>query len=254
MQFQLSETFQLLLLAHLLADFVFHPNTMAVNKMHSNKVLFLHALIAGLTTYVIVFDFTAWVTPLLVVATHWVIDKIKIIVMEKKFETLSGARLFVIDQLCHIATLFLIIIFSFLLINVFNFSIGFASPVAWSPYARNKILPLLFAILFAGPVASTLIAKMLEPFTPTKGATLMGGGKLIGYLERYLIIIFILFQQWECIGFLIAAKTLLRFKEAKAGRKRAEYVLLGTLLSVFIAILCGVFLLASLIRLPFTAA
>ena len=82
----------------------------------------------------------------------------------------------------------------------------------------------------------------------------MGGGKLIGYLERYLIIIFILFQQWECIGFLIAAKTLLRFKEAKAGRKRAEYVLLGTLLSVFIAILCGVFLLASLIRLPFTVA
>ena len=83
MQFQLSETFQLLLLAHLLADFVFQSNTMAVNKMHSNKVLFLHALIAGLTTYVIVFDFTAWVTPLLVVATHWVIDKIKIIVMEK---------------------------------------------------------------------------------------------------------------------------------------------------------------------------
>jgi hypothetical protein len=43
---------------------------------------------------------------------------------------------------------------------------------------------------------------------------------------------------YEALGFLIAAKSLLRFQETDT--KRTEYVLIGTLLSFGVAVLLGV--------------
>lgn len=64
-------------------------------------------------------------------------------------------------------------------------------------------------------------------------------GKLIGYLERCLILIFVVLSQYEAIGFLIAAKSILRFGEASSGTEKSEYVLAGTLLSLAFALLLG---------------
>ena len=65
-------------------------------------------------------------------------------------------------------------------------------------------------------------------------------GKLIGYLERCLILIFVVLSQYEAIGFLIAAKSILRFGEASSGTEKSEYVLAGTLLSLAFALLLGI--------------
>ena len=65
-------------------------------------------------------------------------------------------------------------------------------------------------------------------------------GKLIGYLERGLILIFVIFSKYEAIGFLIAAKSILRFGEASSGTEKSEYVLAGTLLSLAFALLLGI--------------
>ncbi len=65
---------------------------------------------------------------------------------------------------------------------------------------------------------------------------LKNGGKLIGQLERLLILILIYIGQPIGIGFLIAAKSILRFEEAKK-HKVAEYVIIGTLLSFTLAIM-----------------
>ena len=65
---------------------------------------------------------------------------------------------------------------------------------------------------------------------------------MIGYLERTLVLIFILQGQWAAIGFLVTAKSVFRFSDLKIGqdRKLTEYILIGTLLSFGIAILTGV--------------
>ena len=68
-------------------------------------------------------------------------------------------------------------------------------------------------------------------------------GKLIGYLERCLILIFVVLSQYEAIGFLIAAKSILRFGEASSGTEKSEYVLAGTLLSLAFALLLGILVL-----------
>ena len=67
-------------------------------------------------------------------------------------------------------------------------------------------------------------------------------GATIGVLERLLIVMFVLTGQLAAIGFVIAAKTLARFKQFD-DRGFAEYYLLGTLASVGVAL--GTALLAA---------
>jgi hypothetical protein len=63
--------------------------------------------------------------------------------------------------------------------------------------------------------------------------SLASAGLWIGILERLLIVTFILLHEFSAIGFLIAAKSLLRFsdKDHTHSRKQSEYILIGTLLS-----------------------
>ena len=73
-------------------------------------------------------------------------------------------------------------------------------------------------------------------------------GRYIGILERILVLTFVLLNQVSAIGFLIAAKSILRYgnKDKEGARKQTEYVLIGTLMSFSCAILMG--LLVRVIR------
>jgi hypothetical protein len=59
------------------------------------------------------------------------------------------------------------------------------------------------------------------------------GGRYIGWLERSLVMMLLLIGQASGIGFLFAAKSILRFGEIKDShqRKMAEYIIIGTFLS-----------------------
>ena len=73
-------------------------------------------------------------------------------------------------------------------------------------------------------------------------------GATIGALERLLIVAFMLTGAVAAVGFVIAAKTIARFKQLD-DRGFAEYYLLGTLASVAVAVasaLVGQAALASL--------
>ena len=67
--------------------------------------------------------------------------------------------------------------------------------------------------------------------------SIKNAGALIGNLERMLAMAFVLIGQYEAVGFIIAAKSLLRFKETDTAK--TEYVLAGTLLSFGIATVLG---------------
>lgn len=70
-------------------------------------------------------------------------------------------------------------------------------------------------------------------------------GATIGVLERLLIVIFVLSGSTAAIGFVVAAKTLARFRQLD-DRDFAEYYLLGTLASVAVALVSGLVALAAL--------
>lgn len=63
-------------------------------------------------------------------------------------------------------------------------------------------------------------------------------GRIIGILERVITYVLILSGSIEALGFIIAAKTFARYKELEK-RESAEYVLVGTLLSILCAVLIG---------------
>ena len=91
--------------------------------------------------------------------------------------------------------------------------------------------------------SSKLISKITEKWrgdivkdTGAKDESLEKAGRWIGWLERFLILSFVLLKQYEAIGLLVAAKSIFRFNES---RKAGEYILIGTLLSFTIAIIVG---------------
>ena len=66
-------------------------------------------------------------------------------------------------------------------------------------------------------------------------------GKLIGYIERLLVLVLTYYSAYPAIGFIVAAKSIARFKQMD-DRDWAEYFLLGTLSSMFIGITLGIIL------------
>ena len=56
-------------------------------------------------------------------------------------------------------------------------------------------------------------------------------------MERFLVLTFILLGRFDAAGLTIAAKSLLRFKDNE--KLKTEYVLIGTLLSITIAVVCA---------------
>ena len=99
--------------------------------------------------------------------------------------------------------------------------------------------------------ASIVISKSLSPWDPKKNSTNTPeagateqpnlAGQRIGYLERTLILTFILLNQFSAIGFLLAAKSVFRFGDLTKDKdkKLTEYVMLGTLTSFTLTILIG---------------
>ena len=107
----------------------------------------------------------------------------------------------------------------------------------------EKNLYLLTAILALLSPSGILIGKVTETFREKieNDNSLENAGKYIGYSERLLVLLFILLSQYEAIGFLLASKSILRISKENdnEGRKKTEYVLVGTLLSFFIAVVVG---------------
>mgnify|MGYP000267583418 CR=1 FL=1 len=100
--------------------------------------------------------------------------------------------------------------------------------------------------------AGELIGQYLKRKEPAayRGPGLVRAGKVIGRLERTIILIFFLGGSLEGVAFLVVAKSIYRFgdlrKGTEAGERNeevtfsiSEYIILGSLLSITVALLGG---------------
>ncbi len=105
---------------------------------------------------------------------------------------------------------------------------------------------MLLLILFLTNPSSILIKVLISSWSPIekkKGEhSLANAGKYIGILERLFVFGFVISNNWEGIGFLLAAKSVFRFGDLNDAKDRnlTEYILIGTLISFGIAVLTGV--------------
>lgn len=101
---------------------------------------------------------------------------------------------------------------------------------------------VLTGVLILGKPANILIKRTLEQYKISETGKAENEasnkvGSLIGTLERLLAFIFILIGEVSAVGFLLAAKSILRFRDSDT--VMTEYVLAGTLLSFGIAVIVG---------------
>ena len=217
------------LLAHLVSDFYLQTEKSCKSKADNafkSGHLYIHVLITFACAWLFSLNVGYWWAALLIAALHLVIDGLKSIC-----RNLKGA--FFYDQLLHVA----VIVMAVVLYN----NKGVLSFPAWLP--ETKVLLWIVAFVFCLRPANFFIQNIFKDAQisiPDSGKEqgLPNAGRVIGNVERMLTLVFVMLGQYEAIGFLLAAKSLLRFRETDT--VKSEYVLVGTLLSFGIAILVGV--------------
>jgi len=251
------ETLVTLLAAHLLGDFVFQTNSMVAKKSQF-RTLLKHVFIVTCLTAFLVGNLQTPAISILVATflSHLTMDAIKVYRMK------DDAKSFSIDQAVH---LLVIVALALLFPNVVQNGL-------WNKILLNQLpwyyvaMTLISGTILAVPAGGILIGKLTEPvrkeieenpivfLSKEEGLSasppsddklvegLKNGGKYIGWLERFLTLILILIGQPTGIGFLITAKSILRFGEIKEARHRklAEYIIIGTFLSFGWALLIAV--------------
>ncbi|GHB08479.1 DUF3307 domain-containing protein [Salinicola rhizosphaerae] len=226
-----------LLLAHVIGDFLLQSNSWAAQKRERHfraPSLYAHVAIhMALNLAALRFFDVDWMPALLTMAaigiSHWLID------VAKSYTTARPIRYFVLDQGLHL----LIVVWLWTELQAPLPQVDIDWSLLWQP----DTLLLLLAYLVAMKPASVLIALIMRRWSQgvdTRG-TLADAGARIGMLERFLILTFVLSHQMAAIGFLLTAKSVLRFGDLYEDRDRklTEYVLLGTMLSFSLTLTLG---------------
>lgn len=230
------DVFVALLLAHVVADFLLQPGVMVRRKGEIPVFLGHIAIVAGLSLAALG---GSWQLALAVAGAHLVIDAIKVWVLPARWRDTLPA--FLGDQAAHLATL---VVAAVLLPEAMRAGL-------WAP---NLDLLRAPAILISGAVLTVMaggfaVGLLMRPYTdqlqPDDGS-LENAGQMIGRLERGLIFLFLCVGEPMAIGFLIAAKSVLRFDTASKSQKSSEYVIIGTLASFGWALIMGYATLALL--------
>jgi hypothetical protein len=209
-----------LIAAHAIADFSLQSDGLVRSK-NKLQCLMFHAAIHAALSYAVLQVWTCWQAPLFILIVHAAID------FFKQRSRRGTATAFVVDQIVH---LFSLLALAWLSLH-FSWIPGF-SGIGYKPLV--VLAGFIATVQGAGFMVELFARRLIEENNLELGG-LKTGGKLIGQLERSLIFLFIFVGQPAGIGFLVAAKSILRFEEAKE-QKLAEYVLIGTLLSFSIAI------------------
>ncbi len=228
------ETITALTLAHMLADFPLQSGWM-VRRKRNIGVLLLHGAIVLMTAQAALG--TVYAPELLILAgVHLVIDAGK---------TYSGVRGFwpyLADQAAHFAVI----------VAVAGYAPDLWSGGLWAGY--DMVLPLM--AVTAGLIATLQMGEYAIGFLMAPHALrirnqgLKNGGRLIGTLERAMIFTLIGMGQPLGVGFLVAAKSILRFGTATRDQRTAEYVIIGTLASFLWALLASYATFAWVTLLP----
>lgn len=222
-----------LLLAHLLGDFVFQSGKMVRDKEQygpGSRHLYLHLLIHFLLLLVLLQQAGRyWIGIAVIILSHGLIDVLK----ATHGHRLSGAKAFFLDQACHLLVL-VVVAYSY-----------FPVPLDVEALYSQQVMLFVTALLLVSVVAAILMKHLLASWEVPEdhcGDSIPYAGTYIGILERLFVFGFLVLNQWEAIGLLIAAKSIFRFSDLSRAkdRKLTEYVLLGTLLSFGIAFLIGI--------------
>lgn len=221
-------------LAHLLGDFIFQPHNWTIKKRRKTITWYhlWHTIIIFAFSYTLSFDYGYLRFALLLSAIHFLIDIFKSLLHIKT--NIRGSVLFFTDQLFHIIIL---VVISIIYVSCYDTNLEIEFTL--------KQIAIATGFIFCAKPSNIIIKNIfhfLSISTPTtdsiedENKDLPNAGKLIGNMERFLVLSLILVSQYSAVGLIIAAKSILRFRD----NQKNEYVLVGTMLSFGIATILGI--------------
>jgi hypothetical protein len=218
-----------LLLSHLLTDFLLQKSTWIEerNRKHFGAAtLYLHTAITAVTAYIFI-GWQYWLVALIIFVTHTIIDGLKSYAPDEP-------KYFLFDQALH-----LLVIFGCWWFTFYDFA---ELKLSWATVRTDTHLWIMVTAYFfvawpSGFLVGQLTKKWRADLPNPEG--LANAGKWIGILERVMILTLALFQQYESVGLLIAAKGIIRFNDSNRTEQKTEYLAIGTLISITVAIVTG---------------
>ena len=219
-----------LVLAHLLTDFVFQPSSWVEdrNEKHfASGKLYLHGLVTAIVACLFI-GWMYWPAVCIILVTHILIDGWKSYRPKK-------IRYFLIDQLLHLAVIAVCWGISFQDLTIVRSLLH-----RWNGDLHNWVM--LAAFVFVTSPAGILIGQLTSQWSKRiddADQSLAHAGKWIGIAERIIVLILVLQNQYSAIGLLVTAKGIIRFNEKDRQEVKTEYLVIGTLLSIGIAIVVG---------------
>jgi len=241
----------LLVAGHFLADFLFQTRRTVEAKrlgfgyLRHGVVVFLVQLLAALP-----FVSPAFLVVLAgIAAAHVLVDRGKTSMSRRRPGSLT---VFFVDQGIHLAV---VVAGWWILLRIDGATSSLALSVRM---VRDwvSVVVLAAAFSFNATGGSAIVEGVLEhlplsgrepaagsesPESPRLDTGYPGAGRLIGMLERTLMLVLVLFGQWAAAVLLLTAKSIARFEELKV-RRFAEYYLVGTLTSLLVATAVGLVL------------
>jgi hypothetical protein len=219
-----------LVLSHLLTDFVLQPSSRVEDRQRKHFAsgkLYLHVLLTALVAYMLI-GWQYWQVALIILVTHFLIDGWKSYRPRR-------AQYFVIDQLLHLAVIAGCWLLTFGEEGVFAYIHRLLTTDlrVWIVSAGFVFVTSPAGILI-GQLTSQWSNKINDPEN-----SLANAGKWIGMVERVIVVILVLQNQYSAIGLLVAAKGIIRFNEKDRQEVKTEYLVIGTLMSIGVAILTG---------------
>lgn len=246
-------SFLAIYLGHLLADFPFQTDRLVQQKRRGNSVAYA---IHGVIHYVCMAALLAFLVPgsifsprtQLAVAglalVHLVIDFAKIRLTARR-SVKDGTWAYLLDQTIHL----LAVAAAAYLVTPSGALAALVAAWDRARGVRNAVVlvPVVYVlVIFGGGYFVRLLTKSLAEGVgggsrEVTTESLQNAGLYIGWLERFLVMTALLLQSPAMIGLIFTAKSIVRYPEFKSERF-AEYFLIGTLLSLSIAILGGAIL------------
>ncbi len=220
-----------LVLAHLLTDFIFQPKSWiedrTKNHFASGK-LYLHGVVTGVVALIFA-GLQYWPVAVIIFVTHVIIDGWKSYQRE-------AIGYFILDQLLHLLVIAACWYYLFMPKHEVASLIHRISN-------DQRLWILATATVFLTAPAGILIGQLTRGWREKilNPESLANAGKWIGIIERLIVFIFVLLGQYAAISLLIAAKGIIRFNEKDRPEVKTEYLVIGTLMSIGIALIIGQF-------------
>jgi len=225
-------------IAHLIGDFVLQTDRIAAEKDRKAEAMAVHGVLYALPFAAVAFLYGGRASFLGTCAalalTHLAID------VSKRWWRTRQPWTYLLDQCLHVLSLFSA-----------AYALSLADPAphpmkVFSTMLARMQVPgresgaILFCVLALGTPCNILI-RLICHGKPIQARTELGAeeqrtGRVIGILERMVLLACLWKGEYTALGFVLTAKSIARFDQIANDRAFAEYYLVGTLLSTLCAL------------------